>query len=172
MYLPVNVLTTSYNVFLPFCQRPRRPSAVCPPYMYSPMCSSAVCLACEVYCFALLWDIRCKRSSKISGSILMKLIKAAASSRHQLIVQTKLKATQYPGPGPAQHSLLRSFMYRYFTTFSCHSANVLENLQPSVLRPCTGTGTCKIILVNFILQNSQHALGVHFYRLFSLSHVG
>ena len=30
----------------------------------------------------------------------------------------------------------------------------------------------KIILVNCILQNSQNALGVHFYRLRSLFHVG
>ena len=61
--------------------------------------------------------------------------------------QTKLRATHYPGPGPAD-----------WTTS-----------PPSILHVQVHG---KIILVNFILKNNQHAPGVHFYRLFSLFHVG
>ena len=136
MYRPVNALTASYNVLLQFCHSLWRPS-VARPSKYSPMRSSTVHLACEVCCSMMREEIRCKSSSNISGGILMKLMKAASSSRRSSIISWSWSYRPNWGRRSIQgrvqqiwrRRLLCSFMYRYMarqllSTSFCRTANL------------------------------------------------
>ena len=80
MQRPVNVLTSFYNVLLPPSSTTfSRPSSVHVQF-------SSVRVEFEVCCFAMHGEIRSKSSSNISGGILMKLMKAASSSRRSFTI--------------------------------------------------------------------------------------
>ena len=99
-------------------------------------------------CFVIRGEIRCKTVLTSWNDKFWRLPHEDDESSlilwpqlyHQVLIvglQIKLRATQYPGPGPADSTTSPSS----FLFVQVH---------------------CKIFLVNFILQNSQHVLGSTF----------